>query len=499
MSTYLNPLSGRTTVSLLQRQWSRRFSRRHPYQSQRLLQARGGQPPGTRVCHLADTGLIPRFLNLIRQWGMTPGEVLILFAGFFFLHLLSIWSASFLVSAAPPVQVSTGPRALFQDAGLVYAECDYAHVFIELPITELINRTDNVYNLFLERTRKNNSDENVKWVPAWMEVQMHAMLEHKAHQVFNLRDTVLAEFQQVTRNGEKFGRDVSFNIDPVGMINAFFSGINNWIHASSISELREQLDDLAHELKGIKAVEQVFSVNQVRLAQAMADYINGTEILYETNHIDLLLWLSLDELQEALSAVVMASGDLARRHLPAWLLPPTEAVRALEAVDAFALKNEQQSALSSPMDLHKVPTTVVSDEKSWYIVLHVPLVSPRDALKAFYFTNAPFLIHNDSVKFDGPSGLVGHSEDLWPDLKTVFIPKDEVESTCQRYGTHVVCPGVLVSRVPPCPVALLYERSDQCILVPADSPFISVGGDGPPLIFTSEPLEIRFKCGTDVH
>ena len=163
---------------------------------------------------------------------------------------------------------------------------------------------------------------------------MHAMLEHKAHQVFNLRDTVLAEFQQVTRNGEKFGRDISFNIDPVGMI-------NNWIHASSISELREQLDDLAHELKGIKAVEQVFSVNQVRLAQAMADYINGTEILYETNHIDLLLWLSLDELQEALSAVVMASGDLARRHLLAWLLQPTEAVRALEAVDAFALKNEQ--------------------------------------------------------------------------------------------------------------------------------------------------------------
>ena len=175
----------------------------------------------------------------------------------------------------------------------MYAECDYAHVFIELPISELINRTDNVYNLFLERTRKNNSDENVKWVPAWMEVKMHAMLEHKA------------------RNGEKFGRDISFNIDPVGMINAFFSGINNWIHASSISELREQLDDLAHELKGIKAVEQVFSVNQVRLAQAMADYINGTEILYETNYNDLLLWLLLDELQEALLAVVMASGDLA--------------------------------------------------------------------------------------------------------------------------------------------------------------------------------------------
>ena len=82
---------------------------------------------------------------------MTPREVLILFAGFFFLHLLSIWSASFLVSAAPPVQVSTGPRALFQDAGLVYAECDYAHVFIELPNSELINRTDNAQCLGMHR------------------------------------------------------------------------------------------------------------------------------------------------------------------------------------------------------------------------------------------------------------------------------------------------------------------------------------------------------------
>ena len=181
---------------------------------------------------------------------------------------------------------------------------------------------------------------------------MCAMLEHKAHKVFNLKDTVLAEFQQVTQNCEKFGRNISFSIDPVGMINAFFSGINNWIHASSISEVCEQLDDLAHLLKGIKAVEQVFSVNQVRLVQAMADYINGTEILYETNPIDLLLWLSLDGLQEALLAVVMAPGDLAQRHFPAWLLPPTEAVRALEAMDTFALKNEQQSALSSPMDLH---------------------------------------------------------------------------------------------------------------------------------------------------
>ena len=47
------------------------------------------------------------------------------------------------------------------------------------------------------------------------------------------------------------------------------------------------------------------------MTQAMAIYINGTEILYETNYIDLLLWLLLNELQEAPLAVLMGSGDLA--------------------------------------------------------------------------------------------------------------------------------------------------------------------------------------------
>ena len=52
-------------------------------------------------------------------------------------------------------------------------------------------------------------------------------------------------------------------------------------------------------------------IHQWGMTQAMAIYINGTEILYETNYIDLLLWLLLNELQEAPLAVLMGSGDLA--------------------------------------------------------------------------------------------------------------------------------------------------------------------------------------------
>ena len=475
------------------RSFPRHFAQQQPPQAQSVGR------PDTMGFRRAISGRKIRSSNPTQRWAMTLNEVMFLFAGVFLLQLLSLWSASLLVSAESPVQVSTGPRALFQEVGHVYAECDFAHIFLELPIADLINRTDVVYSIFLDRMGKNNSDSKILWVPAWLEDQMQALLKHKAAQVFSLRDTVLAKFHQDSESVARAERDLSVNIDPVGMINAFFSGINNWIHASSIADLKQKLGGIAHEVTGIKAVERVFSANQVRLAEALADYINDTETIYETNHIDLLLWLSLDELQEALSAVVLASGDLARRHLPAWILPPAEATTALEKVNSFALKNEQQSALSSPMDLHSVPTTVVSDHNSWYIVLHVPLVSPRDALTAFTFTNAPFLLRNESVKFNGPSGLVGHSMDLWPDLKTVFIPENEVASTCLRYGERMVCPGIPVSRIPPCPVALLHERSDQCLLVPADSPFISVGTEGPTLIFTATPLEIACKCGDEVY
>ena len=430
---------------------------------------------------------------------MTLSNVMILLAGLMFLWFGSVWSGQVAASAATPVEVSSGPQVLFQEVGQVYAECDFAHVMIELPIRDLINRTDYVYDVFRSRMGKNNSDSSVKWVPAWREVQMHALLEHKATQVFNLRDTVLARFQAAGNGDGRFGRDISVNIDPVGMINAFFSGINNWIHASSISELKERLGVLAHDLEGIKAVEQAFSANQQKLAEALASYINDTEVIYETNHIDLVLWLMLDELHEVLSAVVLASGDLARAHLPAWLLPPNEAVQTLQVVNDFAMKKEQQAALVSPMDLHSVPTTVVADSDSWYVVLHVPLISPRNALKAFWFTNAPFLVGNDSVRFDGPSGLVGHSNDLWQDLRAVFISEGDIGSTCTQYDTRFICPGVPVSRNPPCPVSLLYERSDRCDLIPAAESYISVGRDGPTLIFTASPLDIAFKCGEDVY
>ena len=84
-----------------------------------------------------------------------------------FLWFGSVWSGQVAASAATPVEVSSGPQVLFQEVGQVYAECDFAHVMIELPIRDLINRTDYVYDVFRSRMGKNNSDSSVKWVPAW--------------------------------------------------------------------------------------------------------------------------------------------------------------------------------------------------------------------------------------------------------------------------------------------------------------------------------------------
>ena len=118
----------------------------------------------------------------------------------------------------------------------------------------------------------------------------------------------------------------------------------------------------------------MLSANQLQIAQTLELFINETEFLYDTTHIDLLLWLSLDELETALSAIITASGRFSDGSIPAWLLPPTEAQATLQAVNAYALKNEQTAAVSSPMDLHHVPTTVVSSSDAWVIVLHVPVV-----------------------------------------------------------------------------------------------------------------------------
>ena len=282
---------------------------------------------------------------------------------------------------------------------MVYPECDFAHVLIQLPIRELLNRTDYVYSVFEARMRKNISSSEVRWVPAWRELQLQNVLRRKAARVFDLRDTVLVEFQTPPVDaGSRSTREVNVNIDPVNIINAVFSGLNNWFHATSIADLRSQLGVVAHEVEGLQAATHVLSANQLQIAQTLELFINETEFIYDTTHIDLLLWLSLDELETALSAIITASGRFSDGSIPAWLLPPTEAQDTLQAVNAYALKNEQTAAVSSPMDLHHVPTTVVSSADAWVIVLHVPIVSPRYALKAFEFTNAPFLVDNASVQ-----------------------------------------------------------------------------------------------------
>ena len=429
----------------------------------------------------------------------TAYEMFALLFLYIVMQLFAAWSVSIIVSATPSVVVSTGPKALFTEVGMVYPECDFAHVLIQLPIRELLNRTDYVYSVFEARMRKNISSSEVRWVPAWRELQLQNLLGRKAARVFHMRDTVLVEFQTPpVDEGSRSTREVNVNIDPVNIINAVFSGLNNWFHATSIADLRSQLGVVAHEVEGLQAATHVLSANQLQIAQTLELFINETEFLYDTTHIDLLLWLSLDELETALSAIITASGRFSDGSIPAWLLPPTEAQVTLQAVNAYALKNEQTAAVSSPMDLHHVPTTVVSSSDAWVIVLHVPVVSPQYALKAFEFTNAPFLVDNASVQFDVGSGLVGHSQDLWPDLRTVFIPQADEGTACLRYNVSRICPSTPVSRTPPCPVALLYGRSDGCSLVPAKSPFISVGAGGPTLIFTEDPLEIVLKCGDDV-
>ena len=155
----------------------------------------------------------------------TAYEMFALLFLYIVMQLFAAWSVTIIVSAAPSLVVSTGPKALFTEVGMVYPECDFAHVLFQLPIRELLNRTDYVYSVFEARMRKNISSSEVRWVPAWRELQLQHVLHRKAARVFDLCDTVLVEFQTPPVDaGSRSTREVNVNIDPVNIINAVFSG-----------------------------------------------------------------------------------------------------------------------------------------------------------------------------------------------------------------------------------------------------------------------------------
>ena len=104
----------------------------------------------------------------------TAYEMFALLFLYIVMQLFAAWSVTIIVSAAPSLVVSTGPKALFTEVGMVYPECDFAHVLIQLPIRELLNRTDYVYSVFEARMRKNisSSEGNFSYKICWV-VKLH--------------------------------------------------------------------------------------------------------------------------------------------------------------------------------------------------------------------------------------------------------------------------------------------------------------------------------------
>jgi hypothetical protein len=79
------------------------------------------------------------------------------------------------------------------------------------------------------------------------------------------------------------------------------------------------------------------------------------------------------------------------------------------------------------VDILKCSVTTFATEDSWFALLSIPLVYRSETMNAFQFINIPWFHNNISVQWDFREGIVASTSGLFPNIKNVFIPMDDLD------------------------------------------------------------------------
>ena len=109
------------------------------------------------------------------------------------------------------------------------------------------------------------------------------------------------------------------------------------------------------------------------------------------------------------------------------LLDPLQAQSLIEETQKLADRYNLQVVVNQPVDILQCSVTTFATELTWYALLSIPLVHRSETMEAFQFINIPWFYQGISVQWDLQPGIVASKSGLYPDIKNVFIPLDDLD------------------------------------------------------------------------
>ena len=386
---------------------------------------------------------------------------------------------------------------LYTPAGTLYPDANFAKIGLNVPITQLVSTADNIFNIVEQRHAFHERDKSWRSI---MEQTAYAALKSKVRRCKALQQNLMSQISSAeeVERVERQKREININFDPVNLISSFFQGISNVIYGASISEVKAELASVDYKIEAMQATQHMLEQSQIELAEALSTYINESAQIQMTFRFDVVFSLVLDDLFLALSEAAAATGSLSKGRLPATVLPPAEAERAMKAVEIAALKQNREVAFTNGKYLHDVRTAVYVGQGNWVIFLFVPLISPSQAMSAYWFDSTPTIINDTAVTINVPKSLVAHSNHLYSDVKAVEIPYDQVSTACWTFSDTHICAGQILSKKPTCAVSILYHCTAACHLSTIDDGFSQITIDGRLAVYSEGRKDMVITCQKEV-
>ena len=187
----------------------------------------------------------------------------------------------------------------------------------------------------------------------------------------------------------------------------------------------------------------------------------------KATHMTASINSALDFADNTIMELLHSITPLVKGQLTHNLLDPLQAQEIIDKTQQKANQLNLQIVIDQPADILKCSLTTFATDKTWYALISLPLIDRTETLEAYKIMNIPWFYHNKSIQWDLRRGIIATDRELYPDIKNVFIPQEDLENLCEVFNDNYLC-HKRINHKPTCHIALMNNHTKGCALKLAD-------------------------------
>ena len=392
----------------------------------------------------------------------------------------------------PPPGINT----MYVPVGKLHPRSDFAGILINLNVAAAIKRGKmalTITNTFLQghvarQTVRDysGSDRVIHFIQLKrdkvqrnleiLEADLHAATEqfklpkNQKNIPNDIQDKSKRDIQQLntsSRPSIRNKRDVNYNIkvDVNECLKTIVGGIVSIFSSPrSLDKIQKSVENIALRTSRL---ESNFENYTEKIDLVLNEMQNTLNYYIKASHMIASINSALDFADDTIMELLHSITPLVKGHLTHNLLDPLQAQEIIDKTQQKANQLNLQVIIDQPSDILKCSVTTFATEKTWYALISLPLVHRQETLEAYKIMNIPWFYQNRSIQWDLRPGIVATDGELYPDIKNVFIPQEDLENLCEIFNDNYLC-HKRINHKPTCHISLMNNHTAGCTLKLAD-------------------------------